>query len=905
MPKKTTALLVAFFILALPFPGETQTVEGQARPMPATQVSSGQVVPPATDLVSQSPARESDRAGPISSAASPDFSQEQRQAQADPVTAGTLQTVSTPSRSGKSDEPPEALSPAGVTEVSNLPVLEPGQTVMNAPAGAELAPSLFGLSGVFRTVSARNGPLNSARIGAHAGYYYLSEEWDGAAQSHLEGRLHLAYTLRDDVELHLDALGTGHRIIPRDPRLPQEFLQTLGDLAFGGKYVYKFYDYLWAGGALDFRFYTKIRSMGARWGSFSLLPLGLVTFDGREHPKLQWPVVAHLNLGYFYDNSYKVLLNGANSGLAFRAGITASRLMALNVKPGDQVILNTALEFPQGPYTVFFEYTTEQEVNAKLGRGVYKGHWNQSAQRFTPGVRWNVWDRLILDFAVDISYGLTGDFVAAGVPARATTPYQFWLGLTYSFDPEARKVVDSRGFVKGIVVDAETGEPIGGAVVHYPGLPLTRQVTNGEDGNFKSFPLPPGTAKIRIVKEKYEPVVITPTVLSKETITEKILLRKIDEGGQLVGALVGSVLDSAAKPVAATLSFVDQEIAGTRSNPSDGSFVKILPPGQYKVKVEAEGYETKIFLVPIEARKKTKVVFELPPAGVTGVGAIAGVLTDAEGKPLSGTIRFPEANLRELASNPQTGEFFATLPPGRYKIEVSAQGYGAREYLIPVEAGKKTRVDIRLTPSAAVGAIAGRLLAEGDKPLAGTVRFLDEKIGTIPVDPSTGSFFRVLPVGTYEVELSAPGYAKKRVSVQILERKKTVQDFYLEGEGGNPALIKVVADRIEPTRPILLPKNGLDLKPQDTEILDAIVALLNQRPTLRLTIRAYTDDEGPAKANLRATQAQAEAVARYITQKGIDPKRVTAVGGGEEKPLFPNDTPENRARNRRVEFSIR
>lgn len=810
--------------------------------------------------------------------------------------------VERPARA-RSAAPAPAAAPATAPAEDERYKLEAGQMLVNERAGTENTPGLFGFMGVFRTVSAKKGTRNSIRFGMHSGFYYLTDEWDDANHVHLEGRGHLAYSILDELEVRIDGIGTGHRAIPNAEGEKAEFIQTLGDVSLGGKYTYSINDYLDVGGLLDFRFYTKLRSMGFRWGSFSLLPMGVFTFDGREQPDLQWPVVAHANLGFFLDNSSRVLEAQDGDGLTFDAKLTASRLNALNVRTGNQILFNVGFEFPQEQYTVFLEYSTEQEVDNKIGRGVRKGSWSQSPQRFTPGVRWNFIDRLIADFAVDIAYGLGDDYLVSQVPARPTTPYQLWLGVTYSYDPGSHKVVDTRGYVKGIVVDAETGEPIGGAIIQYPGSDATRQITRDDDGNFVSFPLLPGQAKIRIVKQNYEPVVVSPKIMSRETITEKILLRKIDEGGQLVGAMVGSVLDSTAKPVAATLTFLDVEVAGTRSNPVDGSFVKILPPGQYKVRVEAEGYDTKIFLVPVEARRKTKVVFELPAVGAAEVGALAGMLIDPDGKPVTGIIRFPESNVREIMVG-ESGEFYATLPPGRYKIEVQSEGFGSRDYLIPIEAGKKTRVDIKLAITTVVGAVAGRVLDENNQPLAGVVKFADKKIGVLPVDPSTGGFSKVLPVGTYDVEISAPGFATQTVKVQILERKRTVQDFILSSESSAPSLAKFDGDKIVLGRPINLSKTGTTFSDADKEVLDAVAKLL-KGGSRKVVVRVYTDDEGPASANFKLTQAQADAVVEYLAEKGIDKSLLNAVGGGEEKPVAPNNTPENKAKNRRVEFSTR
>ena len=53
------------------------------------------------------------------------------------------------------------------------------------------------------------------------------------------------------------------------------------------------------------------------------------------------------------------------------------------------------------------------------------------------------------------------------------------------------------------------------------------------------------------------------------------------------------------------------------------------------------------------------------------------------------------------------------------------------------------------------------------------------------------------------------------------------------------------------------------------------------------------------------SQLRADAVVRYLVDKGIDQRRLTAVGYGEEKPLASNDDEsEGREINRRVEFKI-
>ena len=62
---------------------------------------------------------------------------------------------------------------------------------------------------------------------------------------------------------------------------------------------------------------------------------------------------------------------------------------------------------------------------------------------------------------------------------------------------------------------------------------------------------------------------------------------------------------------------------------------------------------------------------------------------------------------------------------------------------------------------------------------------------------------------------------------------------------------------------------------------------------------------GTEAYNLRLSQRRAAEVARYFIAKGIDESRLLSEGLGSSLPLVPNDTDENRARNRRVEILIK
>jgi OOP family OmpA-OmpF porin len=86
-------------------------------------------------------------------------------------------------------------------------------------------------------------------------------------------------------------------------------------------------------------------------------------------------------------------------------------------------------------------------------------------------------------------------------------------------------------------------------------------------------------------------------------------------------------------------------------------------------------------------------------------------------------------------------------------------------------------------------------------------------------------------------------------------------------------------------------------------VLDKIVEILKDNPELKIEIQGHTDDVGSAAYNKYLSEHRAKAVMEYFVQEGINPDRLSSTGYGSTKPKVPNDSAENRARNRRVELN--
>jgi outer membrane protein OmpA-like peptidoglycan-associated protein len=88
------------------------------------------------------------------------------------------------------------------------------------------------------------------------------------------------------------------------------------------------------------------------------------------------------------------------------------------------------------------------------------------------------------------------------------------------------------------------------------------------------------------------------------------------------------------------------------------------------------------------------------------------------------------------------------------------------------------------------------------------------------------------------------------------------------------------------------------------EPLDEVVKVLTDHPLLKMQIEGHTDSTGKAEMNLKLSRQRAESVKNYLTGKGIDASRLTAIGFGSSKPLQSNETVEGRRNNRRVELKL-
>ena len=95
-----------------------------------------------------------------------------------------------------------------------------------------------------------------------------------------------------------------------------------------------------------------------------------------------------------------------------------------------------------------------------------------------------------------------------------------------------------------------------------------------------------------------------------------------------------------------------------------------------------------------------------------------------------------------------------------------------------------------------------------------------------------------------------------------------------------------------------------ELKDKSIVELNKVTNFMNTNPEVKIRISGHTDNQGSPQYNKQLSLQRAKAVYNYLVSNKIDSARIEYIGYGEEKPAFPNDTEENRSKNRRIEFEI-
>lgn len=280
------------------------------------------------------------------------------------------------------------------------------------------------------------------------------------------------------------------------------------------------------------------------------------------------------------------------------------------------------------------------------------------------------------------------------------------------------------------------------------------------------------------------------------------------------------------------------------------------------------------------------------PKPTTGELIITTV--DQNNKPLSADIEISGTAQAKGKTSEASGQLKASkAKPGLYKITASKEGYTPDSKETNVLAGKTSEVTL--------------VLREIIKPTILTIKVLDKYTGQSvkssitfdlgtdkekTVDNPTGEFTSEWTPGDYKVVITAEGYEHGFGDVTVKKQETNVYEFKLRRKIERKGMINFDYDSAR-------------IRPESYPVLDDVLEKIKMLGEYKkIIIEGHCSDEGTDEYNMKLSQARAQAVKDYLVKKGLDPQKLEVQAYGESRPIAPNDTEENRAKNRRVEFII-
>jgi chemotaxis protein MotB len=107
---------------------------------------------------------------------------------------------------------------------------------------------------------------------------------------------------------------------------------------------------------------------------------------------------------------------------------------------------------------------------------------------------------------------------------------------------------------------------------------------------------------------------------------------------------------------------------------------------------------------------------------------------------------------------------------------------------------------------------------------------------------------------------------------------------------------------------ILFDPGKTDLKPEGKDALTQVATVLKDLQNRNFQVAGHTDNipikSQKFRSNWDLSTARAVEVVNFMIASGLEPKRLSAAGYADTSPIAPNDTPDNKAKNRRIEITL-
>jgi OOP family OmpA-OmpF porin len=171
---------------------------------------------------------------------------------------------------------------------------------------------------------------------------------------------------------------------------------------------------------------------------------------------------------------------------------------------------------------------------------------------------------------------------------------------------------------------------------------------------------------------------------------------------------------------------------------------------------------------------------------------------------------------------------------------------------------------------------------------------LSDAVGGIKIKPSAEvTFSLVFGSGTLKPELDAARVSREQTRAQQETAALTVESC----ENRLTAMTESNA--------IYFQTGSAELDGASAPLLDSGADIANRCPAVKFAVEGHTDSVGSRGFNQKLSEERAKSVVDYLAAKGVAAARIQSAGYGKDRPVASNDSEENRAKNRRIEFKVR
>jgi outer membrane protein OmpA-like peptidoglycan-associated protein len=623
-----------------------------------------------------------------------------------------------------------------------------------------------------------------------------------------------------------------------------QLLQVLGDTTFGLKAFVPngFGTYFNAGLEAQLFLLNGTGSVGVNGGSTSAAFRGLLSADLRKgKPNMEgFPFRADINFGYKLDNS-GALVTDVEKARGAAVGLDSQPISRIE-RFGLGINRVDFFQIGVGAMfpTKYVQPFAEYSVDIPINSRGYQCHTGRVSRG-------------------DVCLGLA-DFSAkdpgtAGGPGYPAIPSRLSIGV---------RATPFSGSFRGLSGMAAFDIGLSGTSV------FIEEVA----------PTPPWTLYLGLAyafdtKEKPVPAAPPPQIVEKTQTVEKpqtFVRGFVHEAGRS-DVLVAEAIVNIAGPTA----------QGPVATGTDGRFVtRNVEPGTYSFTIKASGYKAGICTATVT------------PAGAP-TAPVPGATPGMPGQPAS----------------PMPGQPWNPGTPGPFGPFGPQPGMAPQQpQPQPAQPQGPTIVDVDCPLEALpkLGNIQGSVKdAEGGTGVGAAIVKLvgaDGKETTATADGSGNFTFKDLPPGHVTLKVDASGFMVGGTAADVRPNETTHPQIMLN-KRPKTASVKLAGNELKILKQVHFETNSAKILGDSNSLLAEVADMIVRTPSIKkLEIQGHTDNTGDRAANLTLSQQRAESVRSFLIASGVDGSRLVAKGYGQEKPLAPNITAPNRAKNRRVQFII-